>query len=505
VNTAQCGLSILPSDHMPIVCEVTLLPYNRKRTHVVNNVAELRTEAAKIPAGEIIYLKRGKYDLGSETLNLASSCVIQGNEDAYLTGACQLFTMPSLVSVELRELTIRDATCPQGGYGSIINGSGRYVRLVDCLVDHCSTVGYGLIFANDCSLEVEHSTFINNDVPYGEGLLHTLGRDVFPTKITSSTFRLNHAYQAPALFHASNATAYIYGNGFVENSADDKGVITLMADQNKTDIRLVNNSFIGNSINVEASFVSEGTGGSVIWQQMSNEGGMTLMNNTIVGNYTAVWDEPGVSSEDFAGGAVHCQSGILGVYNNIIAGNYCSRAGRGDIYMQDVSLVRGGANNIFSSEDNTNYPIGMFDILADNYTVACTELVSLLGGQVKEGVYCPDFCTYGEEQDVWALSPLCTRYADQDINILDADYMSAAYASSDIMNVGSLSGTLTLDQLGTTRNALSVPGSMEAGQTPTGLEVQNAECTMHNGKLLLNGQVVIEKNGRYYTILGSQL
>jgi len=506
VNTAKCGLSILPSDHMPVVCEVTLLPYNRKRTHVVSNVDELRAEAGKIPAGEIIYLKRGKYDLGNEPLSLSGSCVIQGNEEAYLTGSCQLFTLANLVSLELRELTIKDATCPQGGFGSIANGNGRYVRLTDCTIDNCTTNGSGLIYADDCALEVDHCLFQNNDVPYGEGCLHTLGRDVFPTTIKNSTFRGNHAFRGPALYHTSTATAYIYGNSFVENTADDKGVLVLMAAQNKSDIRLVNNSFIGNRIDVEASFTAEYTGGSAIWEELSNEGGMTLMNNTIVGNYTACWDEPGVTNEEFASGAIYSVSGMLGAYNNIIAGNYSSRAGRGDIVMANPTLLRGGANNIFSSEDNTNYPIGMFDLIADNYAAACTELVTLLGGSVVDGIYTPVIKTYGENQDVYALSPLSTRYADQDINILDAEAMTAAYAGSDIMNVGSLSGTLTQDQSFATRNALSVPGSMEMGQDPTSLP--STPYPLHPTpytKLFINGQIVIEKNGRCYSILGSQL
>jgi len=506
VDSSKCDLSILPSDHMPVVCEVTLLPYDRKRTHVVSNVEELREEAAKIPAGEMIYLKKGTYDLENQSLSLNSSCVIQGNEDAYLTGACQLFVMPNLVSVELRELTIRDATCPQGGYGSIINGNGRYVRLTNCTIDHCSTTGGGFFYADNCALEVEHCLFADNDIPNGEGCLHTIGRDVFPTTIMHSTFLRNHAIGGAALYHTSNATAYLYGNSFVENTADDKGPVVLMAGQNKADIRLINNSFIANRIDVEASFISEGSGGSAIWQQLSGEGSLTLMNNTIVGNYTACWDESGAPSADFAGGAVYCYSGIVAAYNNIIAGNYCSLSGKGDVVMQDPSLLRGGGYNIFSSEDNTNYPIGMFDLLADNYTTACHELVTLLGGKTEDGVYVPEVHTYGENQDVYALSPLTTRYAGQDINILDAEALSAATVGSDILNVGSTSGTLTLDQATNTRLALSVPGAMEALQQPSALEPRFTSSPIPRlTKFLINGHLVILNNGLYYNLLGSQL
>jgi len=505
VDTTKGTLSILPSDHMPVVSEVTLLPYNRKRTHVVNNVAELRAEAGKIPAGEIIYLKRGAYDLDSTSLNLVSSCVIQGNEDAYLTGSCQLLTLAHLTSVELRELTIKDATCPQGGFGSIVNGNGRYVRLVDCTVENCSTDGTCLIYADDCGLEVEHSLFRNNNVPSGEGLLHTLGGDIYSTSIINSTFRGNYANRGSALYHTSNATAYIYGNCFVENSAKSKGVIVLYAEQNIQDIRLVNNSFIANRIDVLSGFQSKNVGGSAIWEELSNNGCMTLMNNTIVGNYTACRNKSGATATNFPSGAVYCRSGMLGAYNNIIAGNYSSLAGRGDVYMEDTKLIRGHSKNIFSSTDNTNYPMGISNIKASSYAAACTELVNLLGGAVKDSVYYPEIKTYGEDPWAYALSPLCTRYAGKDINILDANALSAATAGSDILNVGSLSGTLTEDQIGTQRNTYSVPGAMEALQTPSGLEMQNAQCTMHNGKHIYKGRIVIEKNGLYYDILGNRI
>jgi len=40
------------------------------------------------------------------------------------------------------------------------------------------------------------------------------------------------------------------------------------------------------------------------------------------------------------------------------------------------------------------------------------------------------------------------------------------------------------------------------GDKPTELEMQNAQCTMHNGKVLIDGQLYILRNGEKYTILG---
>jgi len=35
--------------------------------------------------------------------------------------------------------------------------------------------------------------------------------------------------------------------------------------------------------------------------------------------------------------------------------------------------------------------------------------------------------------------------------------------------------------------------------------VQNAECTMHNGKMMVNGQLLIYRDGRIYNAQGARL
>ena len=46
---------------------------------------------------------------------------------------------------------------------------------------------------------------------------------------------------------------------------------------------------------------------------------------------------------------------------------------------------------------------------------------------------------------------------------------------------------------------------MGGRQTPTGLEVQDARCTMHDGKYLINGQFVIIKDNKMYNAQGIEL
>jgi len=504
------GRTLAPSDHQPVVASLTILSPDREFVHTVKNVAELRKVAHAIQPNDIIYLKDGTYDLGDSTLHVANTCVIEGSKKTVLTGATQLFSLPDYISLELRNLSIRDASCATGAKGSIMHAHGAYIKMVDCTVENCSAVGDGLIYTEDCAATLENCVFSNNqnkDLCAGIQCTSSLGVDRYPLTIKSCLFDGNSSYYAPALYYASEATAYLYGNSFVHNTAEEKGAITIAALNNTKDIRLVNNTFVDNRIDVEAGFMVEGIGGSVIWQEQAPNGILTLMNNTIVGNYTACWDEPGVSSADFAGGAICAYAGKLALYNNILAGNYGSKPGSGDLTLGESGVIKATAYNIFSSSDNMGITAGKSDFIAANYATSCQELQNLFGGTVDEqGAYLPQLQKVAISS-LPVLSPFVTTYAGNNIAVLDMDAMSASLLESDILNQGSNQGFLTKDQVSTIRNTYSVPGSMEAGQVdPSGLTDRFTDTTIHQfNKILQDGRILIFKDHRCYDVLGLQL
>lgn len=502
-SKATQGRTLAPSDHQPVMCEVKVLSPYRDFVHSVKSVEELREVAGLIQPNDIILLKDGVYDLGDSSLYVANTCVIEGGKNTVLTGQTQLFSLPDYISLELKGLTIRDAQCSALVQGSLVHARGAYLKLRDCKIESCSTEGEGLIYVADCAATVENCVFRENaSLNWNAGIqvVSSLGSDRYPLTMSGCLFDGNQSMYAPALYYNSEATAYLSGNSFVNNTAEEKGAVVFYAPNNGKDIRLVNNTFVNNRIDVEAGFLVEGIGGSAIWQEQSNGGSLTLMNNTIVGNYTACWEQEGVSSIDFAGGALCSYSGKLGLYNNIIAGNYGSKPNSGDITIADVRSLRKTMNNIYTCSSNLQLTPDRTDMVASDYVTAGVELKNLFGGFMDEqGVYHVSLHKI-DGYHLPVLSPMVSTYASMNIAILDSDAMSAAMIGSDILNKGSNMGILAVDQLGFIRNYYSVPGAMEQGKyVPSGWQSVTRPSTLVK-KVLKESRVVISDGKKLYEI-----
>jgi len=508
-NPSTLGRTLTPSDHLPTMCEITPLPKLRATTHVVNNVAELRQAVREVQVDDLIHLNEGRYDLEDSTLVIINTCAIEGDDNVVLTGATQLLCCNQFSSLELRNLRFQDATCTIGKYGSVAYAKGNYLKLTDCVIEYCQTTGEGLIYAEDCSLTVDRCLFRNNSSPYRScGLVQANDQSgqsgySLPLILTNSTFTNNTANYGSAVYNASTHSAYIANNSFANNMVTERGCIFINNESNNSDIRLVNNTLINNSIDVASGRKDAIVGGSSIWQNMASSGYLTLVNNTIVGNYTACRTATGQSSAKFQSGTIHSASGKLKLYNNVIAGNYSSCPGRGDISLVDSTKAVGGYN-VLSSVDNTNYSMATTDMKAATYAVSLNELVSLYGGVVEDSVYHAPLQYYGDNQ-VLALSPRTVRYARANMAVVDETARSAATIGSDILNSGSKKGTLTTDQIGTTRKEKSVPGAMEVGQIPTSLDHRLTDSpTYRFTKVLIGDQLYIIHNNVRYNAQGLQ-
>lgn len=502
-SQATKGRSLAPSDHQPVVCEVKILSPYREFVHHVNTVEQLRQVAHDIQPNDIICLKDGVYDLADSSLYIANTCVIEGGANVVITGSTKLFELPNYISLELKGITFRGATCGSVQKGSVVYAHGNYLKLTDCVIEDCSTIGEGLVYSEDCATTLTRCVLRGNSNMVqnaGVEVVSSLGVDRYPLTMTGCLFADNEAYNAPALYYSSEATAYMYGNSFVNNRAEEKGAIVIYAPNNVQDIRLVNNTLVNNRIDIEAGFMVEGVGGSAIWQEQAKTGTLTLMNNTIVGNYTACWEEEGVSSMDFASGALCSYCGKLALYNNIIAGNYGSKPGSGDITIMDVGNVKNTVNNVYSAASNMQIVAGRNDFTAADVASCLQELVTLFGGSVEsQGVYHPEL-QYINGNVLPVLSPFVTKYASKNMAILDSDAMSAAMCGSDILNKGMNTGILVKDQLDFMRNTYSVPGAMEAGKyVPSGWQSVTRPSTLVK-KVLKESRVVISDGKKFYEI-----
>lgn len=512
-SASTLGRSLLPSDHLPTVCTVTLLPTDREKTHYVSSLDELRQVAKTIQPNDTIIVE-GDYDFGSEPLKIANTCVIIG-KNCTITGKTNLFQLADFITLDISNIHFKNVTLsantPDGG---VLAGSGLYLHVSDCIIEDCTTEAQGLICNNRADLALDHCIFRHNVTDKMMGCVYmTNDKDLV---VKNCLFQDNQAAKGAAIYATTTGKIYIYGSSFIGNVNKMQGSVAVVAPTSLADVRVVNSTFANNKIDVKASLANKTTGGSAIFLQAGSTSQLTLMQTTVVGNYTSCL-RSGVSASDFVGGAIYVMSGNISLTNNIIAGNYSSCPRRGDISMVDSTAVKTGHNNIFSCQSNMNYRKGLTDVAMEDWTSACNELVSFLGGTAST-TYQPALMAFGPNEDVISIAPVSTQYASKNVQNIAENMLKATYVGSDIMNEGGLTGTLELDQVGAYRapfdpQALvnkSVPGAIEygtKGEPVVGLkEIPFANKLDYSQpvKTLHNGRIVININGAHYNLLGQQ-
>ncbi len=511
-SSSTIGRSLLPSDHLPTVCTVTLLPTDREKTHRVTTLDELRQVAKSIQPNDTIIIE-GDYDFGTEPLEVLATCVIKG-ANCTITGQTNLFYFADFITLDISNVQFKNVSVPLlSPDGGILSGSGIYLKMTDCVIENCTSEGRGLICNNQADLILDHCMFRHNLMNKKMGCVFMMNdRDLV---VRNCLFQDNQAAKGAAIYATNTGKIYIYATSFIGNINKTQGSLALVAPTSDADVRIVNSTFASNKIDTKSSLTNKETGGSAIFLQSGTMGQLTLMQSTVVGNYTSCLKN-GANASDFVGGAIYVMSGNLSLTNNIIAGNYSSCPRRGDISLVDSLAVKSGHNNIFSCSSNMNYRKGLTDVAASDWTTACSELVSFLGGTATT-TYQPALIAFGPNKDVISIAPLKTQYASKNIQIITEAMLKASYVGSDIMNEGGLTGTLEVDQLGAYRAPFdpqsvvkkSVPGAIEYGTegepVVVGLkDIQASAAQPQYTKMLHNGRILINVKGVNYNLLGGR-
>lgn len=510
-SASTLGRSLLPSDHLPTVCAVTLLSTDREKTHRVTTLDELRQVAKTIQPNDTIIIE-GDYDFGTEPLEIANTCVIKG-ENCTITGQTNLFHLADFITIDISNIQFKNVSIPVNTPdGGILSGSGVYLNMTDCVIEDCTTEGQGLICNNRADLILDHCVFRHNVTEKMMGCVYMINNKDLVVK--NCLFQENQAAKGAAIYATTTGKIYIYGSSFIGNVNKMQGSVAVVAPSSLADVRVVNSTFANNKIDVKASMVNKTTGGSAIFLQAGETSQLTLMQTTVVGNYTSCLRN-GVTASDFVGGAIYVMSGNISLTNNIIAGNYSSCPRRGDISMVDSTAVKTGHNNVFSCQSNMNYRKGLTDVAAADWTAACNELVSFLGGTVST-TYQPALMAFGPNEDVISIAPISTQYASKNVQNIAENMLKATYVGSDIMNEGGLTGTLERDQVGALRAPFdsqsavnkTVPGAVEfgtQGEPVVGLkDIPSSVAQPQYTKRLYNGRILINVNGINYNLLGGR-
>ncbi len=317
--------------------------------------------------------------------------------DAFGTGSVFTVDIPS-GSVTFENLTIQNGqNLGSGNNGGAINMlDGDALNVIGCeLIDNRAHVG-GAIYAVDCNLTIENSSFTGNISDNFGGAVRSSGAPGQLVSITGSTFTDNDAINGNggALDHAgSGASVVIADSTFSENTCTITGAavfITLANEVTVTNTDFLDNISIGTATQdtgglyvnaVGYAFVEDcdfernlcaGSGGGIrfnntagdivdcrfIANEASNGGAIQVVGSSARANiYNSTFDgnsarRPGNDSASGAGAIMVNASGIANVYNSLfinntaITGGAISSATDGEARVYNSTFCNNDADSI---------------------------------------------------------------------------------------------------------------------------------------------------------------
>ncbi len=435
-----------PSDHLPIVLNVTLEePLKTRVKYVAERApaggdgsisapfANLQDALDCCVKGDTIRVTEGTfyptYSTGGKFpltyFNVTNSVTIEGgfNHDfTAVTGksvfsgdlngngitdegdATHVFAISKTEAFELSDAVV----CH--GYSKGTNGAGIFCEGPRVILDRVTVrdnisralgagvYAYAQLIARDC-------TFERNETTGNGGAIYTNynnGKIWWFHHITDCQFIDNKALGGSAAYIAGSLWVNVMGNTFSGNTATSRGTLTIGGDKIATAVTVCNNTFVNNKVEITNS--SNAVGGSAILiLDMKTEvsdadpaATVAIINNTIVNN-ECLYAEGVAPVTGFRGAAVQTTN-VMKLYlnHNIIAGNY-SVAPNADVYIQQPdALVKGQSRyNLFTSPQSISYSKEYYDLQGTDATSTAAALAMALDGTVTDGRFYPSLALNG--------------------------------------------------------------------------------------------------------------
>lgn len=556
------GRSVTPSDHFPIIAEISLQPYVADHTRYVDiHAAEGGDGSKESPyrnlqdaidatcVGDTIYVTQGTYVVPSSkgltgrkaTFNVTHSLdifggydsdfnevvgrsiltgdlsdndkvadgVISGNEEnAYRVVTVQKGCALSLCNFEVTGGNADGDFTTGGGIACL----GSRLVLDNVVVKDNRTEGEGAGVYAAGQLLCTDCRFINNEAGAFGGAYYAAYPNVelwWRHAMTRCYFEGNKATQGSAGYHGGYSWAYFGANTYVGNKASYGGTVSLNGTTYESKATFVNNTFTGNSVEATGGIINDWKGGAAIYANLNSASVVSLVNNTIVGNRDACYKN-GTITDTFQGAAVYLYNCTAYVYNNLIAGNRSTSKHGGDLFYGGRSIATG--YNVFSSEANFNIKPTSSDMTASSLDEAIAFLGNMLSGKVVDGNFVARLDWNGGHVETIGLKDCF--FGNKAVNVVPATQLDEKLLNADIDNTLEIRDKLLYDQRGELRftDGTSSIGAYEYGRISElpSIETETKAVTVHCDESLLTVSTtqcvrnarMVDMNGRVIGKIG---
>lgn len=551
------GRSVTPSDHFPVIVNISLEPVVASHTRYVDiNAAEGGDGSKAAPFrniqdavnatcnGDTIYVAQGNYTVTESeqftgrdaTLNIPHSLdifggydsafkevigqtilsgdingndeivdgVLTGNEEnVYRAVTVQKYCALTLCNFEIAGGNANGSATTGAGIACL----GSRLILNNVTIRDNQAVGQGAGIYAAGQLLCTDCRFIRNISSANGGAYFTAYSGVelwWRYAITGCYFSKNEAVQGSAGYHSGFSWAYLGHNTYADNKTTYGGTVSLNGTAYASKTTIVNNTFVNNRVEATSGVINETKGGSAVYANLNTASTLSIVNNTIVGNHASCYKN-GVPTTDFYGAAVHIYNGTPFIFNNVIAGNRSTSAHIGDVYNAGQPATTG--YNIFSSTDNINITPAETDILGTSVDASILLLSDMLESNIVEGDIIPVLALNGGT--VETVKVKSCFFGSNAINVLPVSQFEEKLLKGDVDNTIELRDKLVFDQRGVERSTdgTSSIGAYEYGKGGSGIsettDITDPIKVYQNGTTLYLSTSMALRNVRIFSMTGS--
>ncbi|MCQ2328900.1 MAG: endonuclease/exonuclease/phosphatase family protein [Paludibacteraceae bacterium] len=517
--TEHYGRSVMPSDHLPVLVRYRLLPFAQIRhTHPVKDEASLNAALDTAAIGDTILIETDVLTLSKPLVLSRSVCligqpdktsiVLNGNQDA------PVISVPHYSALELLNIAINNhslSTNLEGGSAVMIKGFS--LKMKNCTFNNCVSKGLGgAIYARTEVLEIDscsfssdsasvggavyaqvygdavcrHNSFINCKASKGGGIYLDDSQNI---KISHSEFIDNSATSGAAINLANYKTALVSTSNFIGNTATQQGTLSFAPITQGIASNVFHCVFLNNSLNAKSGLAAQvkKCGGAAVYIKtpiptgnVLNMGFCTMINNT--SSFSSA------DATNFRGGAVTVLGAQVSLMGNLMMAN--------PLFVKEAELKYA---DLIIDETNTKIVSNVNNLYSDDPKVNGwkSNIASSIRGSLTGGVFTPQVT----EDNRYELTD--TYLGTFNFKCLGkTQRLCESLFAIDLNEDGSVGGVLEEDAAGQPRDTKSCIGALEylAPSDLFPIEESNMSRPM---KQLINNQVIIAKDNRKYTLLGT--